>query len=254
MKVLLIDGDILVYQAACAAEVPIHWGEDLWTLHSYEEPARAQLDDQIKSLKDTLKADKVILALTTTEVNFRKTVYPAYKSNRNAVRKPLVWKPLREYVHATYETFERPGLEADDCLGILLTRPFNADKEDRILVSEDKDMRTLPGKHYNPGKRELFEVSQSEADWKHMVQTLTGDATDGYPGCPGIGPKSAEKIVDQTKEPSTWWPAVVATYKKAGLTEEFALQMARCARILRASDYDFKTKKPILWVPPKENA
>jgi DNA polymerase-1 len=86
-----------------------------------------------------------------------------------------------------------------------------------------------------------------------------GDTTDGYPGCQGIGPKKAEAILREALDPKIitphdqrlMWEAVVAAFKKAELTEDFALQMARVARILRVEDYDFQNKCPILWTPPK---
>lgn len=259
-RVLLIDADILVYQVASAAEVPIKWEDDLWTLHSYEEPAKESLDSRIDQIKKALFADEVIMCLTTLTKNFRKDIYSLYKSNRKAVRKPLVWKPLREHLHSNYTVFERDGLEGDDCLGILATRGLNADKEERIVLSLDKDMKTIPGKHYNWNKKDdgVVEVSQREADYYHMLQTLTGDTTDGYPGCAGIGPKKAEAILQLPECANVcretileeMWFRVVAAYVKAGLTEDFALQMARVARILRVEDYDFKLKQPILWSPP----
>jgi DNA polymerase-1 len=260
-RVLLIDADILVYQVATAAEVPVKWEDDLWTLHSYEEPAKEKLDFRIAEVMKALFADEVILCLTTLTRNFRKDVYSLYKSNRKEVRKPLVWKPLREHLHANYNVFERDHLEADDCLGILATRGLNADKEERIVLSLDKDLKTIPGKHYNWNKPDLgvVEVSREEADYFHMMQTLMGDTTDGYPGCQGIGPKKAEAILREALDPKIitphdqrlMWEAVVAAFKKAELTEDFALQMARVARILRVEDYDFQNKCPILWTPPK---
>jgi DNA polymerase-1 len=228
--------------------------------------------DRIEQIKEELKADHICFALTTTGVNFRKLVYSNYKANRKAVRKPLVWKPLREYLHANYETFERDGLEGDDCLGILSTSKFSFTKEygddvEKIIVSIDKDFKTIPGKYYHMQKREMVEVSEREADYWFYFQTLTGDTTDGYPGCPGIGPKNAERLLHAV-QPVTMsqcatvadcvaennramWKAVVQAYKAKGLGEGVALQMARCARILRHSDYDFKNKKPILWEAPQ---
>ena len=93
-----------------------------------------------------------------------------------------------------------------------------------------------------------------------MMQTLTGDTTDGYTGCPGIGPKTAEKILQAALAEGTteanpaqlreiYWQHVVKAYAKAGLSEEEALTQARVARICRNSDYDFKTKQVILWSP-----
>ena len=93
----------------------------------------------------------------------------------------------------------------------------------------------------------FIEVTPEEADRWFYMQTLTGDATDGYSGCPGGGPKKAEAILEAAGENP--WPAIVAAYEKAGLSEEAALQQARVARILRASDYNFKKKEPILWKP-----
>jgi DNA polymerase-1 len=250
LRTLLIDCDSLVYQAATAHEIEIQWEPDLWSLHAHFEPAAAQLNDTVKSLQEKLQADKVIMALSDYTEPWRKEVMATYKANRAAVRKPIIFKPLRQYVHEKYVTYQRPGLEGDDVLGILLTRESDEDGE-RICVSIDKDMNTLPGLHFNMGKPDegVFERSLAQADRYHMTQTLTGDRTDGYPGCPKVGPVSAEKILGEATKVSEMWPLVVAAYKKAGLSEDVALQNARVARICRAEDFDFKTKRVLLWNP-----
>ena len=84
-----------------------------------------------------------------------------------------------------------------------------------------------------------------------MFQTLTGDKTDGYAGCPSIGPKTAEKILKGAETLADMWTAVTDTYAKQKLSTEVALQQAQVARICRASDFNFKTKKVIPWTPPK---
>jgi DNA polymerase-1 len=66
-----------------------------------------------------------------------------------------------------------------------------------------------------------------------MLQTLTGDTTDGYPGCKGIGPVNADKVLEGLGTPEEMWEAVVEAYRKKGFGREFALQQARCAFILR---------------------
>lgn len=263
MKVALIDGDILVYQVASSAETPIHWGDDLWTLHSSVKEAVPNMIEKINEIETDLKADRLIFTLTTTARNFRKDVYPKYKENRKAVRKPLAWKPLREWVAENYETVERPHLEGDDCLGILATNPGTClkDAEDgrveKIIVSIDKDFKTIPCTYYNLTHKTTMVITEADANYWFMYQTLTGDTTDGYPGCPTIGPKNAERILapfrgeDGSFDLAGAWLAVVEQYAKKGLGVGVALQMARCARILRASDYDFKNKKPLLWEPPQ---
>ena len=50
MTTLLIDGDIVAYQAAAATEVPVKWDEDLWTLHAYESEGQALIKQKIASM------------------------------------------------------------------------------------------------------------------------------------------------------------------------------------------------------------
>jgi DNA polymerase-1 len=156
------------------------------------------------------------------------------------VRKPVVFQALRDYMIDNWDCQLWHRLEADDVMGILATSKPNS-----IIVSADKDLRTIPTRVYNPSKPDLgvIEVTRAEADRNHLIQTLTGDRTDGYPGCPGIGPARAEKIVDGG------WEAVVECYVKAGLNETVALSQARLARILRKGDYVKKTGLVKLWSP-----
>ena len=244
---LLIDGDVVVYQATSATEQEIDWGDDLWTLHSNVDEAKRIVEEQVDSWVKRLGATDVVIAYSDS-LNFRKDVYPLYKSHRQSKRKPLAYKEVKTWTTGVWETYQRPGLEGDDVLGILSTHP-KAIPGQKIIVSIDKDMKTIPGYYWNPDKDEqpTF-VSTEDADWYHLYQTLIGDKTDGYPGCPGIGPVKAEKLLDSVPVVDRW-AAVVAAYEKAGLTEEDALAQARCARILRYTDYDFKRKEVKLWSP-----
>ena len=83
-----------------------------------------------------------------------------------------------------------------------------------------------------------------------MLQSLTGDAVDGYTGLPTCGPKTAEKILDGCKTSMEMWAAVVWAYEKKGLSEFVATTQARVARICRRDDFNFNTGKVILWTPP----
>lgn len=134
-------------------------------------------------------------------------------------------------------------LEGDDVIGITATSGGSY-----IIATIDKDMKTIPGKHYNFGKDEFFEIDEDQANYWHMVQTLTGDQTDGYSGCPGVGIKTAEKLLAGVP-PEDRWAVVVKAYDKAGFGEEEALTQARVARILQFSDYDLISGKVKLWEP-----
>lgn len=245
--IALMDGDIFAYEVAAGAEEPVNWGDGLWTLHSFEDPAEARLLSRIDDLAERVGADRIIVALSD-EDNWRKDVLPSYKENRVGQRKPILLKHLKALLEDSYETFIRPTLEADDVLGILAT--WRKLKGEKIIVTKDKDLQTIPGKHLKTNDLEtgVFEVDQDTADYWHLVQTLTGDVTDGYKGCPGIGIKRAEKMLQEV-EPEERWAVVVQAFDKAKLSEEEALVQARVARICRASDYDFKQKRVKLWTP-----
>lgn len=246
--VLLIDGDVFVYQIGLAVERVIDWGNDLWVNYSDLNDARETLITRVQSLIKQLGADQVRFALSCpTDEGFRRGICSTYKANRKDQRKPIVHAPLREYLLNEHDTLQRPNLEADDILGILATQPTD---ERRIIVSVDKDFAGVPCLFYrtNDPVPVLREVSPFDAAKFHAVQTLAGDRVDGYTGIPGVGPKTAEKILDGLK-PEEFWPAIVKAYTDEGLKEEHALTNARLARILQHGDYDINTGVIKLWTP-----
>lgn len=274
---LLIDADILAFQHAAANQEDYAWGNGAKSRHVAEmKDVTEQVDTWLADIKARLKADEIIICLSCPhEENFRLGVLPSYKGNRDYDARPQLLGPIKDYLKEAYRTYARPTLEADDVMGILSTHPKLIPGK-KIIVSEDKDMKTIPGWLFNPRKDKAPRlISEKEADYWHLYQTLTGDATDHYKGCPGVGPEKAEASLRDVTKPvpvhkeitrgpnkgtvkTTWemceaedhWDIVVAWYAKAGITEEDAIVQAQCARILRHTDYDFKTKQVILWTPP----
>lgn len=242
---LLIDGDVLAYKAAFGVEKAVGWGDGLWTNWADEQEGRDTFDGLIQDIVEALNPTHVIVALSDKE-NFRKAILPTYKSNRKDTRRPLLLAPIKEHIRQAYTVYERPTLEGDDILGILSTHPSLV-KGTKVIVSVDKDFKTIPGQFYDLGNTELGiqTITEAQANYYHLLQTLTGDTSDGYKGCPGLGPKRAADLLNADCS----WATVVSAYQKAKLSEEEALVQARVARILRASDYNFKTKQPILWEP-----
>ena len=265
MRTLLIDGDIDAYQIASKCETKIDWGDGIETKSADSEEAKRQIDTRYRALKRMLGADRLIVCLSDSQ-NFRKDILPTYKANRKNVIRPALLAELRKYLHESYEVFQRPSLEADDVMGILSTLGEDAPKlitGERIIVSVDKDMKNVPGLLFNPGHPDqgTIEISVEQADYSHMMQTLTGDTTDGYGGCPGIGKKKAEKILNgktDLNDPRTHWDFVLSAYARVAewlpkdeTYESYALKQAQVALICRAEDYDFANRKPIPWQPTK---
>ena len=235
-RTLLVDGDIVAYKAAVVAETPIDWGDGVWTLHAHEKDVIGSMEEFMSKIIEESGCDKVITCLSGDNL-YRKDVAPYYKANRKGTRKPMLLKFAKKYLGDKYNGKVEDKLEADDLLGIL----GSADKN-TVIWSLDKDLLTIPAYHLIDGK--VVEVDQEEADYHFLYQTLVGDSTDNYKGCPTVGDKKANALLE--KEGATW-ETVVKAFDSKGLGEEVAIENARLARILRDGEYNFKTKEVTLW-------
>lgn len=250
-KLLLIDGDEFIFKSCAAVEEEVKWDDQNHVLFSNPNKAWKVLSDMLERIFQRFDTTSCTVCLSPEpRTNFRYEVDPSYKNNRSESRKPLCYKTMRERLQTEFKCVDFPNLEADDVMGVLATRPTSSHK---IIVSQDKDMKTIPTTVWT-GK-DLLHISEQEADWWHMFQTLVGDTSDGYKGCPGIGKVKAEKLLNEALEQprhhgdNVMWPVVVEQFTAKGLTEADALVQARLARILRWSDWDAEKKEPILWTP-----
>lgn len=237
MNTLLIDGDIVAYRAATACEQPIDWGDGHWTLHAFEHEVEQNINHFMQGLVKESKCKDWITCLTGTK-NFRKDVDATYKANRTDKRKPMLLPHARAYLVNEWNGRIDEGIEADDTLGIL-----GSSDDGYMIWSIDKDLMTIPAYHWKDG--EVVTVTEEEADYWFYYQTLVGDTTDNYKGCPSVGDKKARAMLDKDCS----WQTVVTAFEKAGLSETVALEQARLARILRNGEYNFDTKEVSLWEP-----
>ena len=140
---------------------------------------------------------------------FRHKSYEAYKANRDKtpegilVAVPYIKRILEAYRIPIYEV---EGYEADDVIGTL---SHQAEQQGffTYMVTGDKDFGQLvtPNiKVYDPLKKEILGVDEVNAKYGIQSPTqlidilgLMGDSADNIPGCPGVGPKTAEKLIQQ---------------------------------------------------------
>lgn len=262
----LIDGDVLVYRAAFAAEKVVGWNvesadhateRELLTAWTWPDESAAVFDDLVAGVVEHLAATEYVIALSS-DTNYRKALLPTYKGNRKGKHKPIGLAALRSYAEATHPCMVVPDLEADDVLGILATSPAipstleTTSHPPAVVCSIDKDLLTVPGLHWNWDKPEtgVLVVDEAAADAAFLEQCLTGDRTDGYEGLKGIGPVKARKILAAGATGSLleqWETLVLPAWVTAGHSRDEALTCARMARILRHADYCFETEQPKLW-------
>ena len=140
---------------------------------------------------------------------FRHESYEPYKANREKTPEGiLVAVPYIKRILQAYRIpiFEIEGYEADDVIGTL---SHEAEQQGffTYTVTADKDFGQLvtPNiKIFNPGKNEILGVDEINAKYgiqspKQLIDILglMGDTADNIPGCPGVGPKTAEKLIQQ---------------------------------------------------------
>ena len=270
---ILFDADMLVYRMCRACEEWNPFDKSILDKACPEETWRTielRVEQCCEVVMDHFDLDTVdIVMCFSSSRNYRKEVNPTYKSNRKDP-KPILYYDMKAKAERMYSCEEWDGLEADDVMGIL------QEGEDTVICSGDKDMRQITGYHLNLIDPELGieTTTQKEGDLLFRNQCLSGDATDGYYGCPKIGKLKAERIINETTDVD-WWSTVVKTYEDAmspksktvyteggakrivkmkpvnlGLGESDALMTARMAYILRnEDDYDKEKHEVKLWVP-----
>lgn len=213
---IYIDGDVICYRAGFAAEQRIvETDEEGYSVSRMEV---APLEHALQNLKEIVEFCLTELGQSDYKIfltgrdNFRKDVatIKEYKANRKKARYPIHLQALKDYLIEHHPTVVSKGEEADDLLGIALTD----DPDNGIVVSNDKDLLMIPGRHYNFTNDTKIIIDEDMGRYKFWSQMLTGDSTDNIMGCPQIGPKKTEKALSGIMHDDDYWEVVYNLYKK----------------------------------------
>lgn len=273
-RILIIDGDPYAFKAALLNEFSIDDGDGWLMSACHIQKAVAFAIHEIENLAQRLKAEIVFCWSGENKTYFRHEL-GSYKQNRKLSVRPLGVKQIKEALAAHFKDAWLPNIEADDVIGILATEPGFKPGYEKIIVSIDKDLKTIPGLFLNPDKmKKPMLRTQEDANIFFLSQAIAGDITDGFTGAPGFGMATAEKLLREEKAVESYiytltrgvrkgqteerrreihaaspWETVVSCYTFAGLDEDDALLNARMARILTADLWDKETQTPKLWRP-----
>ena len=105
------------------------------------------------------------------------------------------------------------NIEADDALGIMQTE-LQKRGESSVICSIDKDLKMIPGDHYNLTTFKNEIISKAGANTQFALQLLTGDMTDNIQGLTRVGQKTAEKILATATDPKDRVRVIREKYNK----------------------------------------
>lgn len=167
----------------------------------------------LEQVLTTEKPDYIAVAFDMHGPTFRHEMFDAYKANREAMPEDI--RTAVPYIRKVIEAYNIPiiemqGFEADDVIGTI-SKKASVEGFQTFMMTPDKDYAQLVDNNtlmYKPAKggekaqiwgvdevKENFLIERTEQVID--ILGLMGDSADNIPGCPGIGPKTAMKLIGQ---------------------------------------------------------
>ena len=205
-KIVLIDSNNIAYRAFFALPDTITTSSGMIT------NAVLGFTNMILKLAEDLKPDTIICAFDSKAPTFRHKMFDQYKIHRKKMPDELIHQiPLIKQVMEAFNIvcIEKEGMEADDVLASLAKTASETYKQ-TIIVTGDKDMLQMVSDDIKvlSTKRSITDTIIYDRDGVEKklgvspdkvrdLLALMGDSSDNIPGVPGIGPKTAVKLIKQ---------------------------------------------------------
>lgn len=213
-KICLLDADYIRYLVVYKIYKEIEKkDEHQRAAYFQDEPSKRITAAMLDAIFENIK-DPIIFCFSGTSSNtFRSHLAfdKMYKGTRRKVDNydyPQKMNDMKEsikYIQDNYMTLLFPDLEADDIVSALQC-------EDTFIMSKDKDLKQVPGWHYDWQMNKLVEITKPQALFNLAYQLLAGDTTDNISGIPGCGPVNANKILAEVKNPTQYISRVLREY------------------------------------------
>lgn len=257
---VLVDADYIAHTAAHLSQIKNgHFSEEPEFIDLGPEKAYEIVDTLVRNLRsDTMdwfknSGEHVDLALFVSgKNNFRYELakIKPYKGNRTGKDKPVNLGFAFAYLKAAYGAITCEGQEADD--GVATAAAELGYDPDRVcIISNDKDLRTVPGMLINQRTKEAEFITEEDALYNFYHQVLAGDVADNVGGCWGVGDVKAHKILNEN--PSNYWGQILRAYsastKVAGCPYADWKDPQRAA-IENAQLLHLRRKPGEVWAPP----
>jgi hypothetical protein len=278
-KLAILDGDSFIWRCAASVEETVYADKHDKEVTEYGMAGRTDipgLHKEVKvgtyaaavlNLRNCIKrsvayagADDFVLVLSSPDnPSFRYDIAKIrpYKGNRVGKRKPAHLDALRNVCLRDFggET-TRGGDEADDYLS-WCTRELSEEKDEFVIIGNDKDLNQIPGHHFDWVNEEAYHLTDEECRLFLWMQVLVGDTSDNIVGCWQMGYAKAEQFMQKWGEmpDDELWDQIVDAFRKSKKkkgcpyvkmdAEDAALETMRLVRLRQ-------TEGEELWTPPKK--
>jgi len=233
MTMAIIDGDVLVYMS-------------IWKSESLEE-SKEKFLEYFSEILNNLFTKDYVMAIGGPD-NFRVDLFPDYKGNRKKAKdtRPEWFGDLKSWAISLDGSVESDNCEADDMVRTWAIE-CKESNIDYVVCSIDKDLHCIPGTHYNPRTKVIYQIEEEYADRFYWQQVLTGDSVDNIPGLWKVGPVKAKKILANAKTHSEMRSEVCRAYYDAYEEKgyEYLIANGRLIHIWRFINDHFRVKKEV---------
>ena len=269
-NLVLIDGHALAFRMFFALErTSMQTTEHVptWAVFGFFKT----IFDMLKGKMSKNKPDCIAVAFDVSKQTFRLEKYPEYKANRLTMPDDL--RPQLELIMEGLKALNIPiytkeGFEGDDLIGTLATRAKALGHKTYILTGDKDSFQLIDDEGYIkvliPSKGEIIEYDKEKVYEKLGVypsqvidyKALSGDTSDNIPGIKGIGPKTAQSLLNEYQTLDGIYENLDKITKKALLEKlttgkEIAYLSQYLATIKKDVEIDFNFEHTKLEIPDK---
>ncbi len=250
-KLVIIDGNAILHRAYHAyPPLTNNKGQVINAVYGFFSMLFSIIVDQ--------KPEYLAVCFDMAAPTFRKAMFVGYHANR--IELPEDFVPQIILVHELLERmkvgiFELEGYEADDLIGTLATKAVLTKNAEVVIVTGDRDMLQLVNKRVKVlmpllGMTKTALFDEKAVEEKYGVtpaqfidyKALIGDASDGYPGVTGIGPKGASNLLKEYGTFENLYQNVPNLPEKIGLKLATDAEQAALAKKLATIEKNVPTQ------------
>lgn len=219
-RIALVDADFIKYMTCNIRKKQLEEQINSTEIFLKELPIITITKNYLQSTFFNKIEDPIIFCFSGKSYNTFRSVLcfeQEYKSKRKLTEETYPGQfndsmEVLKYIKETYATLLFDDLEADDIVAVL------QDPQYTYILSKDKDLKQVPGFHYDFENNTIYEIDNNNAAYNLAHQLLAGDSVDEIPGIPMVGDKKAkdflQKLITEGVPPSQFFNKVLRLYQE----------------------------------------